>query len=72
MSKAEAGGRTHAVVERVEGEARVEELARMLAGDAATETTRRQARELLALAGAQESPLRAPKRAVKLATRSRG
>ena len=44
-------GRTHAHVERVEGEARVGEIARMLAGDAATDTTRRQARELLELSG---------------------
>ncbi|MGH7724029.1 MAG: DNA repair protein RecN, partial [Candidatus Eiseniibacteriota bacterium] len=44
------GGRTRAVVEPVEGEDRIGELARMLAGDAVTETTRRQARELLRLA----------------------
>ncbi len=44
------GGRTRAVVEPVEGEDRIGEIARMLAGDAATETTRRQARELLRLA----------------------
>jgi DNA repair ATPase RecN len=31
----------------VDGEARVAELARMLAGDRVTDTTRRQARELL-------------------------
>jgi DNA repair protein RecN (Recombination protein N) len=50
ISKTVAGGRTRASVERVDGEDRVGELARMLAGDAATETTRRQARELLKLA----------------------
>ncbi len=49
ITKLEQGGRTRAVVERVEGEDRIGELARMLAGDAATETTRRQARELLRL-----------------------
>jgi DNA repair protein RecN (Recombination protein N) len=49
ITKLEQGGRTRAVVERVEGEERIGELARMLAGDAATETTRRQARELLRL-----------------------
>jgi DNA repair protein RecN (Recombination protein N) len=43
------GGRTHARIERVEGEDRVGEIARMLAGDAATDTTRRQAKELLEL-----------------------
>jgi DNA repair protein RecN (Recombination protein N) len=50
ISKSVAGGRTRAQLERVDGEDRVGELARMLAGDAATETTRRQARELLRLA----------------------
>ena len=50
ISKSVAGGRTRAQLERVDGEARIGELARMLAGDAATETTRRQARELLKLA----------------------
>ncbi len=49
ITKLEQGGRTRAVVERVEGEERIGELARMLAGDVATETTRRQARELLRL-----------------------
>ncbi len=49
ITKLEQDGRTRAVVERVEGEERIGELARMLAGDAATETTRRQARELLRL-----------------------
>ncbi len=56
ITKREQGGRTHATVERVEGEERIEELARMLAGDAATATTRLQARELLDL----KPPLRAP------------
>jgi DNA repair protein RecN (Recombination protein N) len=41
------GGRTVARIEPVEGPSRVEEIARMLAGDRITETTRRQARELL-------------------------
>jgi DNA repair protein RecN (Recombination protein N) len=40
-------GRTVVRVEPVEGEARVAEIARMLAGERVTETTRRQARELL-------------------------
>ena len=62
ISKVERGGRTHATLERVEGEDRVEELSRMLAGDAASETTRRQARELLALRPADPPPLRAPRR----------
>lgn len=42
-----AGGRTTVCVEPVEGESRVAELARMLAGERVTDTTRRQARELL-------------------------
>ena len=40
-------GRTTTRIEPVEGPGRVEEIARMLAGDRVTETTRRQARELL-------------------------
>jgi DNA repair protein RecN (Recombination protein N) len=47
VSKHVAAGRTVARIEQVDGEARVTELARMLAGDRATETTRRQAVELL-------------------------
>ena len=45
-------GRTVTRVDRLEGAERVEELARMLAGDRVTETTRRQARELLSPARA--------------------
>jgi DNA repair protein RecN (Recombination protein N) len=47
VRKESSGGRTAVQVEPVEGEARVAELARMLAGERATQTTRRQARELL-------------------------
>jgi DNA repair protein RecN (Recombination protein N) len=43
-----AAGRTVARIECVRGEARVAELARMLAGERASQTTLRQARELLA------------------------
>jgi DNA repair protein RecN (Recombination protein N) len=42
------GGRTVTRFDALEGSERVEELARMLAGDRVTDTTRRQARELLA------------------------
>jgi DNA repair protein RecN (Recombination protein N) len=49
VAKQVTGGRTVARIEPVEGDARVAELARMLAGDRVTETTRRQARELLAI-----------------------
>ena len=47
VTKSVAGGRTLARIGPVEGGERVEELARMLAGDRVTDTTRRQARELL-------------------------
>ena len=53
VRKRAVSGRTVAGIERVRGEARIAELARMLAGDRATQTTMRQARELLA-AGADE------------------
>ena len=55
VTKHVSGGRTLARVEPVDGEARVAELARMLAGDRATDTTRRQARELLGAAPARAS-----------------
>jgi DNA repair protein RecN (Recombination protein N) len=48
VSKIVTGGRTLARIEGLEAAGRVEELARMLAGERVTETTRRQARELLA------------------------
>src|SRR5262245_24170866 len=48
VSKQVTGGRTVASVTELERAGRVEELARMLAGERVTETTRRQARELLA------------------------
>src|SRR6266850_2097417 len=48
VTKRLSGERTIAELQAVEGAERVDELARMLAGDRVTETTRRQARELLA------------------------
>jgi len=48
VSKRLANGRTVARIDVLEPGARVEELARMLAGERVTDTTRRQARELLA------------------------
>ena len=48
VSKQVSAGRTIARVSLLEKNERVEELARMLAGERVTETTRRQARELLA------------------------
>jgi len=53
VRKAVSGGRTRAAIERIDGDARIEELSRMLAGERATATTRRQARELLAHAEPQ-------------------
>ncbi len=47
VSKHVAAGRTVARIEPVAGESRVDELSRMLAGDRASATTRRQALELL-------------------------
>ncbi|MGH7742201.1 MAG: DNA repair protein RecN [Candidatus Eiseniibacteriota bacterium] len=47
VSKSASAGRTVASFEVLRGEARVTELARMLAGDRASSTTLRQARELL-------------------------
>ncbi len=55
VTKHVTGGRTVARVDPVDGEARVAELARMLAGDRVTETTRRQARELLGVTPARAS-----------------
>jgi len=48
VSKQVANGRTIARIDVLEAKGRVEELARMLAGERVTDTTRRQARELLA------------------------
>ncbi len=48
VSKSTTNGRTRARIVELEPADRVEELARMLAGERVTDTTRRQARELLA------------------------
>jgi DNA repair protein RecN (Recombination protein N) len=47
VTKTTRGGRTRATVSALTGSARVEEIARMLGGEAPTETARRHARELL-------------------------
>src|SRR5262249_52393143 len=47
VAKRVASGRTQVRVEPLDGAERIEELARMLAGERVTDTTRRQARELL-------------------------
>jgi DNA repair protein RecN (Recombination protein N) len=64
VSKSVQAKRTRVSVRALEGKERVEELARLLAGDRATETTRTQARELLegARKGGQE-PRKEPRRA---------
>jgi DNA repair protein RecN (Recombination protein N) len=54
VTKHAAAGRTVARITALDRAARIQELARMLAGDRVTETTRRQARELLG-----DGPLRA-------------
>jgi DNA repair protein RecN (Recombination protein N) len=41
------GGRTHTTVRRLDGQGRVDELARMLGGEAITDGLRRSAREML-------------------------
>jgi DNA repair protein RecN (Recombination protein N) len=50
VEKSAAAGRTVAAFAALRGERRVAELARMLAGDRASGTTLKQARELLAAA----------------------
>ena len=47
IDKQTRGGRTHATIERVDGDARVDEIARMAGGEAISEATRRHARDLL-------------------------
>ena len=50
VAKSIEGGRTRSSVERLEGEARVEEIARMVGGVTITQTTREAAAELVAMA----------------------
>lgn len=58
VAKRAAGGRTRAVAGIVEGEARVVELSRMLAGDGSSEHARRHAEELLGAASGSARPAR--------------
>jgi DNA repair protein RecN (Recombination protein N) len=51
VRKEQVGERTETFVGRLDGAARVQELARMMAGDLITDTTRRHAREMLDHAG---------------------
>ena len=57
VSKTVRGGRTRVSAELVTGEARVEEIARMVAGDRVTETARGHARELLGRPGSRTRPV---------------
>ena len=58
VSKSVASGRTRHASRCSSEQERVEELARMLAGERVTDTTRRQARELLARTGSEGRLLR--------------
>ncbi len=57
VSKSVRGGRTRVSAEPVAGEARVEEIARMVAGERVTETARGHARELLGRPGSRTRPV---------------
>ncbi|MGH7303071.1 MAG: DNA repair protein RecN [Candidatus Rokuibacteriota bacterium] len=57
VSKAVRGGRTRVSAELVTGAARVEEIARMVAGDRVTETARGHARELLGRPASRTRPV---------------
>jgi DNA repair protein RecN (Recombination protein N) len=63
VSKTTRKGRTTTAVRALAGSERVEEVARLLAGDRVTGTTRRQARELIGAAAAKETPSAARVRA---------
>jgi DNA repair protein RecN (Recombination protein N) len=53
IDKSVHGGRTVTRIVRLEGEARIDELARMVGGDNVTEAVRASARDLVASAGAK-------------------
>ena len=57
VAKSVRGGRTRVSAQPVTGEARVEEIARMVAGDRVTETARGHARELLGRPAARTRPV---------------
>jgi DNA repair protein RecN (Recombination protein N) len=57
VAKSVRGGRTRVGAEAVSGEARVEEIARMVAGDRVTETARGHARELLGRPASRTRPV---------------
>ena len=57
VAKSVRGGRTRVSAEIVAGEARVEEIARMVAGDRVTDTARGHARELLGRPASRTRPV---------------
>jgi DNA repair protein RecN (Recombination protein N) len=57
VSKTVRAGRTRVSAEVLEGEARVEEVARMVAGERVTDTARGHARELLGRSGPRTRPV---------------
>ncbi|MGH7682034.1 MAG: DNA repair protein RecN, partial [Candidatus Eiseniibacteriota bacterium] len=63
VTKHTSKGRTATSVHAVTGADRAEEVARLLAGDRVTETTRKQARELIRAAAAPEAPAKPEPRA---------
>ncbi|MBL8716419.1 MAG: DNA repair protein RecN [Myxococcales bacterium] len=67
VEKREQKGRTVSVVRRLETEERVEELARMMGGSKLTDTTRRAAEEMLAVARAEARGAKAEKKKAKKA-----
>lgn len=62
VRKTTDGGRTAAEVSRVEGSERVAELSRMLSGQPGSDTARRHAEELLAMAGSPMNRFEGPSR----------
>ncbi|HEY7728213.1 MAG TPA: hypothetical protein VID50_07135, partial [Candidatus Eisenbacteria bacterium] len=71
VSKRVSGGRTETRVHALSETERVAEIARLLAGDRVTETTRRQAHELLAAAAPAAASAAPPGRGLPAARRSR-
>lgn len=67
VEKREQKGRTVSVVRRLEAEERIEELARMMGGSKLTDTTRRAAEEMLAVARAEAKVGKTEKKKAKKA-----
>jgi DNA repair protein RecN (Recombination protein N) len=56
VAKVERGGRTHTTVDELRGQARIDELARMMAGAVVTDGTRATAREMLVARQGESEP----------------